>query len=95
MDKALKKTTIETIEDTYIVKLCKKYIWYMVFKIIDLVHHIMDIYGENTETYLNDNQKRFDKLLDTTMPIEKYSEIIDDCIHYVDGWKYKTQRPRS
>ena len=41
-------------------------------KKIDLVHHTMDIYGKFIDTELNENQKRFDKALDTTTPIDKY-----------------------
>ena len=37
---------------------------------IDLVHHIMDIYGKVIEMELKDNQKKFDEQLDTNIPIE-------------------------
>ena len=52
----------------------------MVVKPIYLVHNILERYGKFIETNLKKNQKRFDKALDTTMPIEKYFEQIDDCI---------------
>ena len=52
---------------------------------IDLVHHIMYRCGKITETHLKDNHKRFDKALDTTTPIDKYFEIIDNLIQYEDG----------
>ena len=59
------------------------------FKTIDLFHHIMYIYGKITETDLKENQKRFDEALDTTMPIEKYFQQIDDCIYY----SYNVKQP--
>ena len=36
---------------------------------------------------LKENHNIFDKELDTTMPIGKYFEQIDDCIQYADGGK--------
>ena len=54
---------------------------------IDLVHHLLDRYGKITETDLKENQKIFYEALDTTMPIEKYFDQIDDWIHYSDGGK--------
>ena len=46
IDEALKHKIFETIEDTYITELCKKNTGFMVFKTIDMVHHLMDINGE-------------------------------------------------
>ena len=44
MDETFKHQIIETIEDTYIAELCNKYTGFMLFKTIDLVHLLMDIY---------------------------------------------------
>ena len=86
-DKALNHQVIETIEYNYISELYNKYMGFMGVKAVYLVHYIMEWYGITTETDLKDNHKRFDEALDTTMPIEKYSEIIDDCIQYADDIK--------
>ena len=43
----------------------------------------MDRYGKIIETHLKENQKRFNEAFDTTMPIDKYFEQMDDCIQYV------------
>ena len=51
---------------------------------IDLFHHLMDIYRKITETDLRENQKTFDEALNATMPVDKYFEIIDDFIQYAD-----------
>ena len=51
---------------------------------IDLVHHLADRYGKIIKMDLKENQKRFDESLYTIMPIEKYFELIDDCIQYID-----------
>ena len=51
------------------------------------VHHRMDRYGKNAETNLKENQKRFYEALDNTIPVDKYFEIIDDCIWYADDDK--------
>ena len=53
-------------------------------KTIDLVNNLMDRYGESIRTDLKENQKIFDYELYTNMPIDKYFEIIDECIHYVE-----------
>ena len=87
MEEAPKNQIIETIEDTYIEELCNKYKGFTGVKTIDLVHHLMDIYGKITETDLNNNQKKFDEALETAMPIGKYFEQIDDCIQYSDDGK--------
>ena len=52
---------------------------------VDIVHHIMDICGKITETDLKKNHNIFDESLYITIPIDKYVEIIDECIHYADG----------
>ena len=44
----------------------------------------MGRYGKIIETYLKENQNRFDVALDTNMPIDKYVGWIDDCIRYDD-----------
>ena len=44
----------------------------------------MDRYGKIIETYLKENQKRFNEAFDTTIPIDKYFEQIDECIQYAD-----------
>ena len=52
-----------------------------------MVHHIMGRYGKVRETDLMKNQKRFYETLDTTTPIDKYFERIDDCIQHEDDCK--------
>ena len=52
MDEDLKHKIIETIEDTYIAEVHRKYTSFMRVKTIYLVHHIKDSYGKITETYL-------------------------------------------
>ena len=52
----------------------------MVVKTIDLFHYIMDRYGEIIEIDPKENHKRFDDVLDTTMPIDQYFERINYCI---------------
>ena len=85
MDEALNYQVIETIEDNYITELRNKYIGLTVVKTIYLVRHIMDRYGEISETDLKENQKIFDEALDTITLIDKYFERIYDCIQYSDG----------
>ena len=57
-------------------------------KTVDLVQHIVDIYGKIMELDLKKNQKIFDEALDTTIPIEKYFWWIDDCIKYTHDGKH-------
>ena len=80
MGEALKHQVTETIKHTYILELRNKYTGFMAVKTIDLVHHLVDRYGEMIEKDLKENQKIFDEELDTTIPIDKYVEIIDDWI---------------
>ena len=54
-------------------------------KTIDLFHHKMYIYGKTAEKNLKENHNIFDKSLYTSMSIEEYFEIIDDCIRYTDN----------
>ena len=54
---------------------------------IDLVQHLIDKQRKVIETYLKDNQKIFDEALNTTMPIDRCFERIDDCIHFADVGK--------
>ena len=84
MDKSIKHQIIETIEDTYIVKLCNKYTYFVGVNTVDLFHPLMDRYGKIIETSLKENQKISDEAMDTTVSIDKYFEQIDDCIQYVD-----------
>ena len=72
MDKFLKHQIIETIEDNYIAGLRNKYTGFVGVKMIDLFHHLMDIYRKITETDLRENQKTFDEALNATMPVDKY-----------------------
>ena len=44
----------------------------MVVKTIHMLNHRIDRYGKIKETYLKDNQNRFDEALDTTISIGKY-----------------------
>ena len=71
----------------YISALCNKYTWFMGINVIYLIHHLINRYGKTTETDLKEKQRRFEESLDTTVPIEKYFNIIDNCIHYVDDIK--------
>ena len=80
MVKALKHQVTGTIKHTYILELHNKYTGFMAVKTIDLVHHLMDRYGEMIEKDLKENQNIFDEELDNTIPIDKYVEIIDDWI---------------
>ena len=84
MDEALKHQIIENIEDAYITELLNKYKGFMRFNTVNLVHHIMYRYEKIIESDLKENQKRFDETLDTTIPIDKYFEQIDDCIQYAN-----------
>ena len=60
----------------------------MEVKTIYKIHNLMYICEKTTETYLKENQKRFDEELDTTKIIGNYFERIDDCINYAyDGKK--------
>ena len=61
-------------------------------KTIYLVQHIIGRYGRIIETDLKENLKRFDETLDTTIPIGKYFEQINDYIQNVDGGK-QTRTP--
>ena len=87
MDKTLKHQIVETIEDTYIAELRKKYKGFMGVKTIYLVHRLMDRYGKISETDLKENHKRFDDALDTIMINNKYFEQIYEFILYVYGRK--------
>ena len=78
MDDSLKHQIIKTIEYTYIAELCNKYTGFMGFKTINLVHHRMERYGKVIETDRKENQTIFYETLDTTMPIHKYFERIDN-----------------
>ena len=76
MYKALNHQLIGTIKDTYITELRNKYTRFMGSKIIYLVHHLMERYGNITETELKENHKIFDEALETTILIDRYFERI-------------------
>ena len=52
----------------------------MGIKTINMVHHLMERYGETIETDPKEKQQRFYDALETTIPIEKCFGLIDDCI---------------
>ena len=87
--KALKHQIIETIEYNYITELWNKYTGFTRVNTIYLSLHLIDRYGKIKEMDLKDNQKRFNEALNTIIPIEKYFEIFDDCIKYLDYGKQK------
>ena len=87
MDKFLKHQIIETIGDTYIAELCKKYTGTMGIKKINLVHHLIDRYGEIIRTDLKEKKYIFNEALDTIIPVDKYVEQVGNCIQYVDDAK--------
>ena len=51
---------------------------------VDLFRYLMDRYGKITEIDLKENQNIFNEAFDTTITIEKYFEIIYDCVQYVN-----------
>ena len=56
-------------------------------KAIDLIHHLIDIYGKSTETDLKDNQKRFYEALNAKTNIYNSFERVEYCIQYADDGK--------
>ena len=75
------------MKDTYIAKLRIKYTGFKGVKFINLIHHMMEIYSQITETDLKEHQKKFDEALDTTISIYGYFEKILNCMQYANDIK--------
>ena len=95
IDESLKHQIFETIEYTWISELRNKYTCFMGVNTIDLVHYLMDRYGNIIETDVKENQKRFYEALETIIPIDKYFEkLMTESSMYMVTNIHK-QRPRS
>ena len=88
MDESLKHQVIKSVEYTYIYKLHNNYTGFMGANSIDLIHHMMDRYGNIIKTDLKDYQKMIFQSLDTAITIDKYFDIIGDLIQYSDKIKH-------
>ena len=82
MEKAPKNQVINSIEDTYLKKLNKKYTGSLGVTCRNLPNHLINRYIQITTPDLESNSQKINEPINLSFPIDKYFERIDDCDQY-------------
>ena len=84
MYESLKNQVINAVEDTYFRVSKNKYTGFLRVTFRDLLKHMINWYGKIMTTDLKYNNQRMNEPIDSSLPIDKYFNQIDDCIQF-DG----------
>ena len=85
MDEELKNKVINSIEDMYFKEFKDEYTGFLGGMCLNLLDNILNCYRKFITAYPKANNQQMNEPIDSSLPIDKYFERIDDFIQYANA----------